>query len=250
MKKKIIYVLILIMLIIGTLLTFDFNNKTNNTKQKETTSKISYSELFDKQWIRGENVLYFASDGEFYYHDTSGSPVDDYDLCSVYTIKNNIINLTCDPILDIDTTFKIINLSKYELVIEIDDQELIFTNDDIIEYEIYKVGYLQQTSKEIIINDIDELNDYLNKDKNNIYDGQGNIIGSSVDSILNNYSKEYFIDKYLIIKYVPVNSGSIKITDVSLEYINDAPEISYSIEVPEVSTEDMNGYYIVVSIKR
>ena len=40
MKKKFIYVLILIMLIIGTLLTFDFNNKTNNTKQKETTSKI------------------------------------------------------------------------------------------------------------------------------------------------------------------------------------------------------------------
>ena len=73
---------------------------------------------------------------------------------------------------------------------------------------------MQQTSKEIIINDVDELNDYLNKDKNNIYDGQGNIIDSSVDSILNNYSKEYFIDKSLIMKYVPVNSGSINITDV------------------------------------
>ena len=190
MKKKFIYVLILIMLITGTLLTFDFNNTTNKNKAKETTSKISYSELFDKQWIRGENVLYFASDGEFFYHDTSGSAVDDYDLCSVYTLEDNIVNLTCDPILDIDTTFKIINLSKYELVIEIDNQELIFTNDDKIEYEIYKVGYLQQTSKEIIINDIDELNDYLNKDKSNIYDGQGNVIGSSVDNIINNYSKE------------------------------------------------------------
>ena len=243
-KKYLLVIIIVIMLIIGTLLTIKIEKPSNEKKSDESVLETKYPELYDKQWIRGENVLYFASDGEFFYHDTSGSPVDDYDLCSVYTIKDNVVNLTCDPILDMDTTFKIINISKYELVIEIDDEELIFTNEDKIEYEIYKVGYLTTSSKEVIIDNVDELNEYFSKDnnKNNIYDGNGNVIGSSIDVILNDYPKDYFIDKYLIMKYVPVNSGSITITDVSLDFINDSKEISYSIDIPDVGTEDMNVY--------
>ena len=58
---------------------------------------IDIEEISNINWEDGSEILYLDSNGEFSYYDNSGSPVDNFDLCSYYTYnKNNSqIKLKC-----------------------------------------------------------------------------------------------------------------------------------------------------------
>ena len=50
---------------------------------------IDIEEISNINWEDGSEILYLDSNGEFSYYDDSGSPVDDFDLCSRYDYNEN-----------------------------------------------------------------------------------------------------------------------------------------------------------------
>ena len=130
------------------------------------------------------------------------------------------------------------------------------TFDDYEEYVTgyaYKVGYLSDISesdKKKVITDYTTFKSYFERNTNYRYDGNGNIVSSTCDEILNKYDEEYFNNKSLAILYISLGSGSITI-EYKNAYIEDKiVKIKYDENVPEIGTMDMSGYFIVVEVPK
>lgn len=117
----------------------------------------------------------------------------------------------------------------------------------------YKVGYLNDISesdKKKVVSDYATFRSYFERNTNYRYDGNGNIVSSFCDEILNKYDEEYFSDKSLAILYISLGSGSITI-EYKNAYIEDKiVKIKYDENVPEIGTMDMSGYFIIVEVPK
>ena len=100
--------------------------------------------------------------------------------------------------------FSICNLFNKETIVE----EVI--NYSQQKYRVYDVGYSNDNSEVIVIKTYNDLITVANKYINYIYDNDGNVVGSTIDSFVTNYNSNYFNDSNLIYIYVP----TMRITNV------------------------------------
>lgn len=124
--KTIIILMSLVVLLAGILegkkyLTSKYNDKLDNTIISHSWERDSGSDI---------ETIYFTKDGEFGYYCSCGSPVDDYDLCDSYKYdkETNTIKLMCSLGVDI-TELKIKKVTDYELVLDFDGKERIFSSE-------------------------------------------------------------------------------------------------------------------------
>ena len=93
--------------------------------KKELQNKVNF---FDKSYCRsvenGYECIWFGTDSMFSYSEqTSGNPVDDYDLCESYEYNENdsTIILHCDYGKN-DETIKLISVEKNSITLEFNDK--------------------------------------------------------------------------------------------------------------------------------
>lgn len=132
------------------------------------------------------------------------------------------------------------------------DKREVVTKQKIEGYS-YRVGYLSNVgNKNIdkIISDYDSFKNYFVTYTNYTYDGNGNIVSSSCDSILSKYSEEYFKNKSLAVKYISLGSGSITISSVYGIIEDKKISFEYEKNSPEIGTMDMNGYFLIVEVNK
>lgn len=132
------------------------------------------------------------------------------------------------------------------------DKKEVVKEDKIDGYS-YHVGYLSNVGEkniDKIISDYDSFKNYFVTYTNYTYDGNGNIVSSSCDSILSKYSEEYFKYKSLAVKYISLGSGSITISSVYGIIDGDNISFEYKKNSPEIGTMDMNGYFLIVEVSK
>lgn len=128
-----------------------------------------------------------------------------------------------------------------------------YQNNEDYDLEGYsvKVGYLSNTGNiNTVLKDYVSFKSFFYKNSNNVYDGTGNIVSSSVDEILNKYDEEFFKEKSLAVKYISVSSGGITIEKVYGEIDGETVKITYEENIPEVGTTDMSGYFLIVEVSK
>lgn len=117
----------------------------------------------------------------------------------------------------------------------------------------YRVGYLSDVDNKNIdkvISEYDEFLEYFNIYTNHRYDGDGNIVSSSTDEILNKYDEEFFKDNSLAVKYLVMSSGSDTIEEVYGVVNGEKITIRYLVNYPEVGTDDMNGFFVILEVPK
>ena len=103
-------------------------------KQATDYSKYGFTDI---TWVRQTEAdteyLTFGSDGSFSYYCACGEPVNDSDLCEVYTYDDvtKTIDLNCsDTTEDMVTTIGVISCDEQQIELDFDGEIRIFTRED------------------------------------------------------------------------------------------------------------------------
>ena len=103
-------------------------------KQATDYSKYGFTDI---TWVRQTEAdteyLTFGSDGNFSYYCACGEPVNDSDLCEVYTYDDvtKTIDLNCsDTTEDMVTTIGVISCDEQQIELDFDGEIRIFTRED------------------------------------------------------------------------------------------------------------------------
>lgn len=135
-------------------------------------------------------------------------------------------------------------------------KESILKNDSFEGYAFYcnylsKMEDTKKDQKKIITNH-KELETYVDKYNDYIYDGHGNKKEGKMDRLLEKYDDKYFKDHNLALLYVKLSSGSYSIKFVSAKRDNNAVEVAYEVVRPKSQfvTDDMSGYIIAVEVDK
>ena len=211
---------------------------------------LTNTNIKDIEWIREidnkKETLILKENKEFLYYDTdSGEKIKGFENCTSYELNDKTIKLNCGK------EIKLITYGKTNLFLKINDETATFTkNTSNNFYKIYNVGYLDNVSKSLIIDNYSDFTVYLDKNNNKVYDGDGNVESTSVDIIKNSYTEDYFNNNNLAIYYIKTNSGSIRIGNVTTNIVDNELILNYDLISPEIGTMDMNGFMIIIEIDK
>ena len=142
MKKKILISILLIVIVISLIVGLCFN--TNKNKNLEDG-------FIGSSWESGIEIINFGLDGEFSFHDNSGSPVGDFDMCSSYEFnkKNGKIKLRCDNFLvGLFSKIEVIDYDGKLLVLKINGEEKTFSK--YVNYDEFFVGFWKNNNEEYL----------------------------------------------------------------------------------------------------
>ena len=134
-KKKIIYVIALLLI---TTILFVGCSENGKTGSEIATENVDYSQysFVNTSWTRDAEhdieTLRFGADGKFTYYCACGNPVNDSDLCEGYTYDDATKTITLNCIETTDemvTTIKIVKCDENSLQLDFNGEIRIFEND-------------------------------------------------------------------------------------------------------------------------
>lgn len=224
-------------------------NTLNNTEGVDEFF-IEYLERFREKNFVNDNISLILIN---YYQPTSGNEVVLKDL---KLAKNNlIVNInTTDEMNDQENNWQFVievnkNLRNVEEVI-INTNYVSKEELDLKSY-VYNYSYFDDLdSKIIVIETLNELEDYINVIKSSFKDyGFSNELDTYIINLLK-YDESYFQNKKLVLINYNAGSGSFEYLYEEFQIINNKLEIKLKFNNPDAGTDDIRPWNFIFEVNK